>query len=72
MRHFRLGCFLLALWILPLSLRGDNFVFVFQSSATTVSIYNADTLEPRGIPSVTKPFALPEVRLAVERALRAG
>jgi hypothetical protein len=29
-------------------------------------------LEPRGIPSVTKPFALPEVRLAVERALRAG
>ncbi len=46
-----------------------RFVFL---TGDTLSAEIREFLEPRGIPSVTKPFALPEVRLAVERALRAG
>ena len=47
-----------------------RFVFL---TGDTLSPETREFLEPRrGIPSVTKRFALPEVRLAVERALRAG
>jgi two-component system NtrC family sensor kinase len=46
-----------------------RFVFL---TGDTLSAEIREFLEPRGIPSVTKPFALPAVRLAVERALRAG
>ncbi len=43
---------LLTLCCLPVSLFAANYVFVFHSSATTASVYNADTLELVATPTV--------------------
>ena len=45
MRSWRSVFVLIAVCLLPLSLSGANFVFVFHGSIPTISMYNADTLE---------------------------
>ncbi len=45
-----------------------RFVFL---TGDTFSPKTGEVLEAGGLPSVTKPFALRDVRLALERALRA-
>lgn len=56
--------FRFALWLLPFSLSGANFVFVFHGSVPTISIYNADTMELLGTPTVgggtVKAFGVPD------------
>src|SRR5262249_13459020 len=64
MRLFR-GCRLLFLsWLLPAWLGAANLVFVFHGSVPTISIYNADTLELLGTPSIggggLKAFGVPD------------
>lgn len=43
---------LLILWWLPVVLSGANLVFVFHGAAGTANVYNADTMELLGSPTV--------------------
>jgi hypothetical protein len=43
---------LLMVWWLPVVLSGANLVFVFHGAAGTANVYNAETMELLGSPTV--------------------
>lgn len=64
MRILQAFILLIALCLAPVSASGANFAFVFHASATTVSIYDADSLTLRATPTVgtgaVRAFGIPD------------
>ncbi|HYM09193.1 MAG TPA: Ig-like domain-containing protein, partial [Bryobacterales bacterium] len=65
MRILKTCWLLLAVWLLPFSLRGANYVFVFNSAGTTATVYDADSMTQVATPLVglgaAKAFGVPDL-----------